>query len=181
VSRDDLNRLLNMMLPYAQQMLNQQAQFLPFAGAIGATGEVEMIGGYPGDHVSTSQVVRELLLEGLKQGAREGKYNAVALCCDMRIRRAEGEEPTNAISVLLEHVDGTVITVYLPYARQPNGYVEYGEMNGAAAEACIFPPAATPKNPSAATASSTAAPRGVSATRRAFRPAGRGRSPGSWR
>jgi hypothetical protein len=144
VNRDDLNRLLNALIPYAQQMLNQQAQFLPFAGAIGATGEVEVIGGYPGDHVSTSKDVRDLLLEGLQQGARDGKYRATGLCCDMRMRRVEGEEPTEAISILLEHADGTVIMIYLPYVRQPNGHVEYGEMYGAAAEARVFPPAATP-------------------------------------
>jgi hypothetical protein len=144
VSRDDLNRLLNALIPYAQQMLNQQAQFLPFAGAIGATGEVEMIGGYPGDHFSTSQDVRDLLLERLRQGARDGKFRAAALCCDMRMRRAEGEEPSEAISVSLEHADGTVVTIYMPYVRQPNGYVEYGEMYSAAAAARIFPPVATP-------------------------------------
>jgi hypothetical protein len=144
MNRDDLNRLMNALLPYAQQMLNQQAQFLPFAGAVGAQGEVELIGGFPGEAGATARDVQEVLLEGLKRGASEGKYRATALCSDVRVRRGESETPVEAISISLEHADGTSIEVYLPYARQPTGRVEYGEMFGTAREVRIFPPSATP-------------------------------------
>ena len=143
MNRDDLNQLLNALIPYAQQMLNQQGQFVPFACAISAAGEVEMIGGQPGSDETTTQEIHDVLLKELQQGARGGKYRAVGLCSDVRVRCGEAPEPSEAISVGLEHSDGTAIDVYLPYTKQGAGQVKYGDLFGSARQLRIFSPPAT--------------------------------------
>lgn len=141
MNHEDLNQLLNALMTYAQQLLNQQGQFLPFAAAIRAGGEVELIGGQAGGDDTSAQEIRAALLEGLRQGARDGKYRATGLCSDMRVQRGGAGPATDAIGVVLEHSDGTALSVYLPYERQSPGRVQYGDLYSAAAEIRIFPAA----------------------------------------
>ena len=142
MSREDFNQLLNALIPFAQKMLTQYGQFAPFAGGVGDSGEVELLGGYPQES-ATAQQIHDALFVGLQQAAREGKYRATGLCADVRVRRGPDDPGSEAISVSLEHSDGTAVDVYLPYQRPSAGGFEYGELFGTAAEARIFAPPAS--------------------------------------
>ena len=146
VSRDELNRLLNAMIPFAQDMLGKYGQFVPFAGVLNAEGEIELLGGFADNENVTAQEIHDVLLDGLQQSAREGKYRATGLCADVHVRRGQADQGSDAIGVSLEHSDGTALDVYLPYTKPAPGQIEYGELFGAGAAVRVFtaPPAPPP-------------------------------------
>jgi hypothetical protein len=140
LNRDDLNQLLNVLIPFAQQTLGHQGGFLPFAAALSTEGKVEVISGHPGSDETTAKEIHDVLLEGLQQGARDGKYRATGLCCEVRVRRGEADPGTDAIAVALEHSDGTALDIYLPYEKKSAEEITYGNMFGTTGQAKVFPP-----------------------------------------
>jgi hypothetical protein len=70
---------------------------------------VEVIAGHPGSEETTAQEIHNVLLEGLQQGALDGKYRATGLCYEVRVRRGDADPGTDAIAVALEHSDGTAL------------------------------------------------------------------------
>ena len=121
----DLDALLNATLPFAQQMLDQHGEFLPFAAAVSKDGGVTMVAGeVEGTDRPPSQEVLDTLLRGLRESQSE--YRAVALVADVL---ADGND---AVRVELEHAQGQAITVLLPYKRKKfRRSVEYGSLAAA--------------------------------------------------
>ena len=64
---DEIQELLNFLLPYAERMLSQHGEFYPYAAALGSDGELNAVGT---DLDDDSPDVGELLL-ALHQGLRE--------------------------------------------------------------------------------------------------------------
>lgn len=120
--QDDLDGLLNEVLPFAQQFLAEYGEFYPYGAAVTSDGETIIVGGDPdqGDHPSTDDV-----LQAVVSGLRENRDNlrAVAMVSDFRLADTDG------VRVELEHREGQSMAVVLPYRRRrfPRG-VEYGEM-----------------------------------------------------
>ena len=139
MSREDLNQLLDALIPFAQKLLSQQGQFLPFAAAINAAGGIRFLGGQAGGDNASPKEIQDHLLGELQQGARKGAFRAAGLCSDMHVRRGE-DAATSVIGISLEHSDGTSIDVFLPYTWHGDGRVEYGERFASARELCIFLP-----------------------------------------
>ena len=82
----DYEPLMNSVLPFAEHMLGNCGEFLPFGGAMRPGGELVSIAGYDGDeHPQSSDVIR-LIKEGFVQSARQGQYKATALVYDTRIK-----------------------------------------------------------------------------------------------
>jgi hypothetical protein len=131
-AQDDLDRLLNEALPFAQQMLDKSGEFYPYGAAIGADGQVAMFGADPGqgEHPKSSDVIA-MLVGGLR--AKRADLRAAAVVADVRA----GE--SDAIRVQVEHREGPVLTVLLPYKKKRLGRgIEYGQMRASAAEAQVW-------------------------------------------
>jgi hypothetical protein len=113
-SQDDLDGLLGVTLPFAQQMLAKAGEFYPFGTVVTVDGETQMFAADPGrgEHPA-SRDVRELLLDGMRH-ARE-KFRAIAICLDVRL------SDSDAIRVELEHRDGQALAVLLPYKKKRLG------------------------------------------------------------
>ena len=81
-----------------------------------------------------SAAVIDALLEGLR--ADRADYRAVALVSDIRAAELDGD----AIRVVLEHSEGVVMAVFLPYARRRRirGGLECGQLQATTAEAAIW-------------------------------------------
>src|SRR3982750_3575203 len=107
--------LLNEVLPFAEQMLCNYGEFLPYAGALRPSGEVVSISGHDGREHPPSKDVIGLLAGGLREDAATGEYLATALVYDVRVTPPTASEPTNAIAAELEHRDGYAVTVFFPY------------------------------------------------------------------
>jgi hypothetical protein len=129
-----MDRLLNLALPFAQQMLAKHGEFFPYAMATSQDGQDRMIGGYTGIEKPPSAELLSLLYDGLR--ARAADERAAAVVADVRLRTPE----TAAIQVELEHRDGVSLTVHLPYRKKPlGGALEYGQISAAAGRCKIWP------------------------------------------
>jgi hypothetical protein len=107
-AQEDLDNLLNVVLPLAQELLGKNGQFYPFGASISADGEASLTAADPalGDHPQPDQV-----LAGLYDGARADAAGnrAAAFVVDVL---ANGSD---AVRVELEHRDGIALVVLVPY------------------------------------------------------------------
>lgn len=131
-AQEDLDALLELTLPFAQQQLAEHGEFFPFATAVGADGAPRLIAADPGlGERPASTDVLDQLVGGLREQA--GDIRAAALVADVRA----GE--SDAARVELEHRDGQAICVLLPYKRRRlRRGVDYGELGAAPGQPRIW-------------------------------------------
>ena len=131
-TQEDLDALLELTLPFAQQQLAEHGEFFPFAAAVGADGAPRLIAADPGlGERPASTDILDQLVGGLREKA--GDIRAAALVADVRV----GE--SDAARVELEHRDGQAICVLLPYKRRRlRRGVDYGELGAAPAQPRIW-------------------------------------------
>ena len=119
-AQDDLDGLVNTVLPLATQLLNEAGEFYPFGATVGQTGNTEMVMGHPGtggDNPASSDTI-DFLVKAFR--GKSAEIRALALVAN--VRTAEYD----AVRVDLEHRDGHAIAVLLPYkAIGPPLSVEY--------------------------------------------------------
>lgn len=129
----DLDGLLQPALGFAQQCLGERGEFYPYAVVLNMTGEQEMImADVPAEPRQPPSDVDAITRNLAAQ--RDG-YRAVAVVADVRIQ----ESATDAIRVTLEHCEGHVMSVVLPYSRRKflGGYV-FGELQGSTASPSVW-------------------------------------------
>jgi hypothetical protein len=132
MAHPDLDELLNMLVPFAQQMLSKHGEFFPFGSAISIEGTVEANAAYDGDENPPSEQLIELLTQGFQQKAAANKIRAAAICYDVRIVPPGQTEKTDAICVSAEHQNGEAADIYIPYKKGWFGRISYGELFGVA-------------------------------------------------
>lgn len=107
-AQEDLDGLLNLVLPLAQELLGKNGQFYPFGASVSTDGEASITATDPGvgDHPHPEQV-----LAGVYDGARASaaENRAAAFVTDVI---ANGSD---AVRVELEHRDGIALVVVVPY------------------------------------------------------------------
>jgi hypothetical protein len=135
--RADMDTLLAESIRAATYFLGKNAEFFPFAVALGADGQVRHLQEYTAEEQPDSEALIVLAQEALRGLAAEGKVRAVALVSDVRIRRAEAGEQ-DAIRVQLEHARGRPVTCYLPY-RLEGGAIVRGELFAESGAGVVFP------------------------------------------
>ncbi len=138
MAHPDLDKILNMLLAFAQRMLTKHGEFHPFAASMNNDGHVAPVGGYTGDEHPASQEVIDLLVDGLRQRANQGEIKAAGICLDVRIIPPGETEKVDAICAQLEHENGEAADVYLPYKKGWLGRVRYGELFAAKRELSLF-------------------------------------------
>ena len=120
-AQDDLDTLLDIVLPFALDMLVKRGGFLPFGAAIALDGQPRFVAADPGlGEQPGSLPVLDLLIDGARRDA-DG-LRAVAIATDVL---ADG---TDAVCVDLEHLEGRAIRVLMPYGDTGGG-VTYGSMS----------------------------------------------------
>lgn len=122
-SQDDLDNLLNAVLPLAQQLLDDAGEFYPYGADITLAGATEMVMGHPGtggDNPASADVIN-VLWEGFRTKA--DRLRAAAIVADFRMAESD------AIRVELEHRDGHALVVIMPYRTDPQRQsIEYLEL-----------------------------------------------------
>jgi hypothetical protein len=136
--RDEMDALLAALLPFAQQMIERQGEFHPYAAALDLSGEIRLVAGYSGeDHPDSSELI-ELLYEGLAQQSSAGEIRAAGVCSDVRVAPPESGDVTDAIRIAIEHVGSDPIEVFLPYVIRKLRKPQYGELFAQAGAARLF-------------------------------------------
>ena len=109
-AQDDLDGLLSIVLPFAEEMLGKHGEFFPFGGSISSHGHPSLTAAEPGLGERSSP---DRLLASLYEGARTEATTtrAVAFVADVR---ADGSD---AVRIELEHLEGVALVALLPYTR----------------------------------------------------------------
>jgi hypothetical protein len=110
VAQDDLDGLLSVVVPFAEEMLGKHGEFFPFGGSISSHGDASLTAAEPGRAETPSS---DRLLAGLYEGARANATTtrAAAFVADVRT------DGSDAVRVELEHLEGVALVVLLPYTR----------------------------------------------------------------
>jgi hypothetical protein len=130
--QDDLDGLLNVTLPFAQQMLAKSSEFYPFAAAVTVGGETRLTAPEPGqdDHPASAEVLSSLF-DALRQDRAD--LRAVAICSDVRL------PDSDAVRVELERRDGQAMAVLLPYKKKRLGRgFDYSQLRGGQADQHVW-------------------------------------------
>ena len=134
----DLDALLNELLPFARRMLAEFGEFLPFGGKITANGEHVSVGAKGSSEHPKSKELIDIMTDGFRREAAEGKIRAAGICFDVRVVPPGQVNKTDAIELSLEREGGEAAEVFVPYALLPDGEVCYGEMFAGARTPTMF-------------------------------------------
>ncbi len=141
MTREDLDELLTVVLPFAQRMLGTYGEFYPFGAFVTTEGQAHLVSGFAADDHPASTDVLRLLLDRMRQGAAKEGFRATALCTDVRIRHPDTGAESDAIEVSLEDRDGEAMNLYLPYHEEAPETYRFGELLATKAALRIFPAA----------------------------------------
>lgn len=133
-----MNTLLTAAVDVATDRLSEASEFAPFGLAmIAEDGEILHLEPEDEEAIDDAEHVRALLVAGLREGANEGRYRAVAIVSDVTLEDDEGEPVTSAIHVALEHADDEPVTCLVPYDIGEET-VELGELGAEPGERSVF-------------------------------------------
>jgi hypothetical protein len=120
-AQDDVDGLLNAVLPFSEKMLADHGEFFPYGAAVSREGEMRMLSPWTGADRPPPDDLLDVLYEGVRAAASDTR--AAAFVSDVRIGELDGD----AVRVELEHREGVALVVLRPH-RLSDGAVEYGEL-----------------------------------------------------
>jgi hypothetical protein len=135
----DLENLLGTGISAAQEQLQRNGGFLPFALTVQNDGEVRLVAVTPADveDGSDGDFDADAMISDLTALLRQNRddFRAAAVVCDILLV----EEDSDAIHVATEHRDGHVFAAVLPYsANDISRAWEFGELAADASEPGIW-------------------------------------------
>ena len=137
--KSDCETIMNSVLPFAEKMLTDHGEFIPFGGAMRENGQLVSVAGYDGAGHPMSNDTIALIKDGFIAAARQGEYKATAIVYDVKVKLPASEEKSDAIAVSLNHRDNYSIVVFIPY-RIDNRRLILGTAFAQKGEADIFLP-----------------------------------------
>jgi hypothetical protein len=111
----DCEALMSSLLPFAEHMLTNHGEFIPFGGAMRPDGQLVSIAAYEGNEHPKSVDVIALMKEGIIAAAHKGEYKATGIVYDARVKLPSTNEISDAIAVSLNHRDNYSVVVLFPY------------------------------------------------------------------
>ena len=130
--QDDLDKLLNVVLPFAEELLNKSAQFYPFGATMAQDGNVSLTSAATavGRKAAPAAVLADLVSGA---AARSGTLRAVAFVSDVLVAGKD------AVHVELEHSRGESIGIVVPYKiNRTTRLVRFGELSASSAAAKVW-------------------------------------------
>ncbi len=125
-AKADADKLLNALMPFATQMLQNHHEFFPFGGHLASGGAIVNEGAYNGQEHPASQELIDLLRQAHQRDARAHKIRACATIYDIRTIPPGRTQKQDAIAAAIDHVSGYSVVVVFPYTfdAQTNLQVE---------------------------------------------------------
>lgn len=135
----DLENLLGTGMGAAQEQLERNGGFLPFALVVENDGEVRLVAVSPADAADGSgdEFDADGMISDITELLRQNRddFRAAAIVCDITLV----EEGSDAIHVATEHRDGAVFAAVLPYiAKESTREWEFGELSADTNEPVIW-------------------------------------------
>ena len=128
-SATDLENLMGTGMGAAQEQLQRNGGFLPFALVVENDGEVRLVAVTPADagESTDDDFDADAMISDLTAVLRQNRagFRATAIVCDILLV----EEDSDAIHVAAEHRDGSVFAAVLPYsANTSTSEWEFGQL-----------------------------------------------------
>ncbi len=136
-AKADVEALMDSAIPFAEQMLREHGEFLPFGAAMRTGGEIVSVAAHDGNDQPPSADLIELLRDGFRRSGKSGEFLATAIIYDVRVRSPSAAQVTDAIAAALDHKDNYSVIVFFPYTLN-DGELEFGESFAQAGESHIF-------------------------------------------
>lgn len=138
-SATDLENLLGTGVGAAQEQLERNGGFLPFALVVENDGEVRLVAVTPADATdgTDGDFDADTMIGDLNELLRQHRdeFRAAAVVCDILLL----DEASDAIHVAAEHQDGSLFAAVLPYAANPDTReLEFGELAADTNEATVW-------------------------------------------
>ena len=134
--RQEIEQLLNYLLPFAEQMLSGDGEFYPYAATMDAGGEVQAVSMAGDEQPDVGELLLALHAE-LREQASRGAIRASGIAADVTLTDPDSGDTTDAVQLELDHADIEAVDVYVPYTTGDEG-IEFGELVAAAGQAPIF-------------------------------------------
>jgi hypothetical protein len=135
---DEIQELLNVLLPQAERMLAEHGEFYPYAVALDSGGEIAAVTPEVEDeeHPDVTEVL-VTLHQGLREQAAEGVIRASGIAADVTLTDPDTGETTDAVQVELDHAEADPVDIYVPYESGGDG-VKFGELVAAQGREPVF-------------------------------------------
>ena len=139
--KQEVELLMNDILPLAKRMLAEHGEFHPYGGVIRSDGSIVHVGVTTGNEDSDrrSSELLQILRQDFKRRAANNEIRAAGFVFDVRIRLPGGREKVNAIQVNLEHRSSYSAQVFFPYWMDQPGSINFGETFAQEGEHHVFP------------------------------------------
>jgi len=115
-AKADGEKLLDSLLPFAEQMLQQHGEFFPFGGRMALDGAIIHEGAYNGTEQPPSQELIDLLRQAHQRDAAARTLRACAAIYDIRTVPRDRTEKQDAIAAAIDHVSGYSAVIIFPYS-----------------------------------------------------------------
>jgi hypothetical protein len=137
MAHPDMDDLLNEALYAAEEFLEKIGEFFPFVVTMSPDGEISHDQEHLGEQPPAADKTTDVLIDGLKQAAAQGRYKATAVVSHAHIPSPDGQFQ-EAISVALEHRSDPPVICYLPF-KQTKGRFDFGEVFAKRGQRKVFP------------------------------------------
>lgn len=123
-AEDDCNKLLNIVLPAAKQLLENRGEFSPFGAALKSNGEIVFLGGYGEPEHSGDLDQRKAFWDGFRAGVLSGEYRATARTYPaVDIESPSTGEKSAAVMVALDHRDQYSVAAFFLYQIENGKFI----------------------------------------------------------
>lgn len=138
-TQKDLEALAGFVLPLAEQLLKTQQGFHPYGGIMAGDGTMK---GFTTDEEEgeerKSQQTVDALTDAFRRMGQEGSAKASVIVCDVRVTPPGTNSETDAVLLILDHVDNYSAEIYMPYQFAPESDLVFGEMFGTPGQRQVF-------------------------------------------
>jgi hypothetical protein len=142
---DEIQELLNFLLPQAERMLGEQGEFYPYAAAVETDGSIEPVApAVATDNPDVGDILIALHND-LREQAAEGSIRASGIAADVSLTDPDSGETTDAVQIELDHAAGDAVDIYVPYERA-GPEVRFGELVAAQGREPVFSSAGGSQN-----------------------------------
>jgi hypothetical protein len=134
--KEEIAQLLKYLLPFAEEKLNRDGQFYPYAAMVAANGELKSVSAAAGQQPDAADLLFALHQE-LREHAAEGSIRASGIAADVVLTDPGSGETREAVQVELDHAEADPVDVYVPYENAEDG-VRFGDLVAATGREPVF-------------------------------------------
>jgi hypothetical protein len=125
MSDQDFARLSRALVEFAQQLLQRQGEFNPFAMTMGMNGEVAVFVADIGKNQPTGIELATFLSAAMRARAKQGDLRAWGVCLNVGASLPGYAGKVDAICCQLEHASARPVQIFVPFRKNHLGQLEY--------------------------------------------------------